>query len=686
VEYENRVLLGDCLEILRQLPSDTYNSCVTDPPYGLGNKEPTPAQLLAFFSGARLDTGGDFMGKKWEIPTVEVWREVYRVLKPGAHVISFGGTRTWDLISMGLRLAGFVKRDTIADNHPGLEWLQSQGMPKSHNVGKAIDKMKGATRTEVIGVKPGHEDFIGRGNNSSVVNLSESGVLAEGFSRPWMKDPEAVERYHTQYAPATEEAAEWEGWGSGLKPTWEPILVFRKPFKGTLAKNVLAHCTGAINIDACRVKHASKADFEQHKAQVEEVKRKGGVRDGSWKNSSDLSGASDVTEAGRFPPNVVMEHTPGCRKVGTKKVKASRAGTLTSTEKALGLINDDGWKPSPTTYQYPEDGQEEVEAWECIPGCPVAALDNQSGDRPSTLTGRATPGERHEHPGTETNPNSTFLGDRTYHSGVYADSGGISRVYPQFEQDEELKGRWPPNVILEHSPECQKVGTKKILGITGGKNPHAQPAPISQLGPSGPFKEKQNRPYKNHADEDGLEEVEDWKCVPGCPVAALAEQSGESKSAVRKVDKAEYLDPSREGWRFKRAEGGFCDSGTAARFYPQFEQELAEPFLYTGKATKKEATLDGEVENVHPTRKPVTLMRWLCRLVNRKGGLVLDPYCGSGSTLVAAEQEGMRWTGIENDPPMYETACQRAGLVREQLEEVRGDHATFDAFFGDDDD
>src|SRR5690606_16498389 len=147
------------------------------------------------------------------------------------------GTRTWDLISLGLRSAGFEKRDTIADNHPALQWVYASGMPKSTNVGKAIAKLEEAT---------------------------------------------------------DEQKKSTHGLGSGLKPSWEPILVFRKPFKGSLTKNVLTYGTGALNIDATRVKHSSTQDFENHKKQVESVQARGGVRGDSWKNSSDLSGANDV--------------------------------------------------------------------------------------------------------------------------------------------------------------------------------------------------------------------------------------------------------------------------------------------------------------------------------------------------------------------------------------------------------
>jgi site-specific DNA-methyltransferase (adenine-specific) len=108
MEFDNQVINGHCLEVLQELPDDTFDAVVTDPPYGLGTKEPTVEQIVAYLQGADLDTGGDFMGAKWEIPSVPIWREVFRVLKPGGHVACFGGTRTWDL----LRSCGFTVRDS----------------------------------------------------------------------------------------------------------------------------------------------------------------------------------------------------------------------------------------------------------------------------------------------------------------------------------------------------------------------------------------------------------------------------------------------------------------------------------------------------------------------------------------------------------------------------------------------
>lgn len=123
---KNKIFLGDCLEVLKTLPDDSLDASVVDPPYGLGTREPTGEEIIAYLQGETLDTGGDFMQRRWTIPSVAVWREVYRVLKPGAHLVVFAGTRTWDLISIGIRAAGFEFRDTVASQFgvQAFQWVQ----------------------------------------------------------------------------------------------------------------------------------------------------------------------------------------------------------------------------------------------------------------------------------------------------------------------------------------------------------------------------------------------------------------------------------------------------------------------------------------------------------------------------------------------------------------------------------
>jgi DNA modification methylase len=228
----NVVILGDCLDVLRGLPDNSIDSVVTDPPYGL-SKEPDIEEVLTkWMAGEDYEhRGGGFMGKTWDsfVPGPAIWREVCRVLKPGGHALVFAGTRTQDLMTVSLRLAGFEIRDCIA-------YLYFSGFPKSLDVSKAFDKRAGVER-EVI-----REYVAPDGNPRTNGTHFSAGEI--GGKRP-KKD------YLT--APATPLAKKWNGWGTALKPAHEPIIMARKPLIGTVAENVERFGTGAINIDACRI-------------------------------------------------------------------------------------------------------------------------------------------------------------------------------------------------------------------------------------------------------------------------------------------------------------------------------------------------------------------------------------------------------------------------------------------------
>lgn len=171
---------GDCLEVLKTLPDNSIDSCVTDPPYGLSREPDIVEVLTKWLDGEDYHhRGGGFMGKTWDsfVPGPSIWREVYRVLKPGAHLLCFAGTRTQDLMTVSLRLAGFEIRDVI-------EWLYFSGFPKSLDVGKAFDKRAGVER-EVIGRKV----YADGKPRTMGVNAKH-----EGWKRPWMdEDPQRNE-------------------------------------------------------------------------------------------------------------------------------------------------------------------------------------------------------------------------------------------------------------------------------------------------------------------------------------------------------------------------------------------------------------------------------------------------------------------------------------------------------------
>ncbi|NDB35148.1 MAG: site-specific DNA-methyltransferase, partial [Flavobacteriia bacterium] len=194
-----------------ELEDNSVDSIVTDPPYGLS-----------------------FMGKRWDydVPSVDIWKECLRVLKPGGHLLCFAGTRTQHRMAVRIEDAGFEIRDMIA-------WVYGSGFPKSLDVSKAIDKAAGAERTEVVGEtrKSAQSESTGR-----------YGAWGDGI---------------TPTIAATPEAKQWEGWGTALKPALEPITVARKPLIGTVAENVLQHGTGAINVDGCRVDFISEEDRKE---------------------------------------------------------------------------------------------------------------------------------------------------------------------------------------------------------------------------------------------------------------------------------------------------------------------------------------------------------------------------------------------------------------------------------------
>ena len=243
---------GDCLDVLRGVESASVDSIVTDPPYGLS-----------------------FMGKRWDydVPSVEIWAECLRVLKPGGHLLAFAGTRTQHRMAVRIEDAGFEIRDMIA-------WVYGSGFPKSLDVSKAIDKAAGATPIDT-GIPSARHNSHSRGSENSVG--FQGGV------------PNIT-------APATDAARQWQGWGTALKPALEPITVARKPLAGTVAENVLAHGTGAINVDGCRVEGGERPLIEMDRRPMGANTYAGAI-DGSTTGSR----AGGTTTAGRWPANLIHD-------------------------------------------------------------------------------------------------------------------------------------------------------------------------------------------------------------------------------------------------------------------------------------------------------------------------------------------------------------------------------------------
>lgn len=223
------------------------------------------------------------MGKEWDafVPQPRQWREIYRVLKPGGHVLAFAGTRTQDLMALGLRLAGFEIRDLVA-------WVYGSGFPKSLDVSKAIDKAAGAER-EVIGKSNRH---VSGKPNQRTEGLSGSSTFAESIG---------MGAFIT--APATDAARQWQGWGTALKPALEPITLARKPLEGTVAENVLKWHTGAVNVDGCRVPTGKDDDIHTKNPNT----RGGFGHAGASVYGNSVGAPMYDPSAGRWPANLIHD-------------------------------------------------------------------------------------------------------------------------------------------------------------------------------------------------------------------------------------------------------------------------------------------------------------------------------------------------------------------------------------------
>jgi site-specific DNA-methyltransferase (adenine-specific) len=241
------------------------DSIVTDPPYELG-----------------------FMGKKWDNSgiaySVELWQECLRVLKPGGHLLSFGGTRTWHRVAVAIEDAGFDVRDSIA-------WLDGSGFPKSLDISKALDKVAGVERQELPTLPMQTKGDVGEISKNRRCSICLK-ALASG-------NPCQCDRTSK---PITPEAQQWQGWGTALKPALEPIVVARKPLIGTVAENVLTHGTGGLNIDASRI--GTEQRINQPAGNKQDSK-------GVYKFSNDevdaFNGTEPTTVQGRWPANLILD-------------------------------------------------------------------------------------------------------------------------------------------------------------------------------------------------------------------------------------------------------------------------------------------------------------------------------------------------------------------------------------------
>lgn len=516
------LLNSDCVEAMRKMPKASIDSIVTDPPYELG-----------------------FMGKRWDASgiaySVEMWKEVLRVLKPGGHLLAFGGTRTYHRLACAIEDAGFEIRDSI-------DWIYGSGFPKSLDIGKAIDEALyiGKAIDEVEGERLSwlgpwikkERERIGMSQHKLAElgvfhgKVNHGGSVANwelGYSVPTVEQFEKIcevlnlpHEYTARYsylhrndkeysylhrndkkgggrevlgqqkvnqgvaftsegpnkiditAPATDAAKKWDGWGTALKPSHEPIVVARKPLIGTVAQNVLKHGVGGINIDGCRVEGGPKTE--------------GGCKGKSRLHGGGITNRASVDQTtGRWPSNVVLTHHQDCKPIGTRRVRGDNRGDCQG--KRPGGFGDVGAESGEAEPNAPVYGDEVVEAWVCVEGCPVAELDRQSGNRPA---GARLTGNEPRSDGMSGPIYGHGKGARSFES--YADAGGASRFFPCFRYEakasrsereagcEKLERKTPGECTDRQDDTAGLKSPRAGAGRTGGaRNYHPTVKPIALM-------------------------------------------------------------------------------------------------------------------------------------------------------------------------------------------------------------
>ena len=394
-----RLLFGRCEERLKELESNSVHAVITDPPYGL-SVEPDMAEVLKHWLAGDDYThrGGGFMGRSWDsfVPGPSIWREIYRVLKPGGMLAAFAGTRTADLMGIAIRLAGFERRDTVL--HIGSEmyvlpddaelgWVYATGFPKEGDLGVAVDEHLGHEPREVSrpverGYDPvkgfslleEHEVVEEAATRSSGIGAAYKGAAEDGSWKPGAGQERVVEK-----EPVSEEGKRWQGWSTVLKPANEPIILARKPLtEKNIPANVVKHGVGGLNIQAGAV-------GEERRVNPPSAFK--GDRDAPLPLSS--PDAPSVEREGRWPPNVALSHTAHCRFVGVESRKRQAfvqqpIGVMKMSSSQLNPrpFHEDE-EPSQGRVAFVKDGEEKIEVWECVPGCPVREMDQQgAGDEP----------------------------------------------------------------------------------------------------------------------------------------------------------------------------------------------------------------------------------------------------------------------------------------------------------------
>jgi DNA modification methylase len=423
-EYENfKIYNSDCLEALKELESNSVDSIVSDPPAGI--------------SFMNADWDNDKGGRdQWIAWLTKIMKESLRVIKPGGHILIWSLPRTSHWTAMAIEDAGFEIREKI--HH-----IFGSGFPKSMDISKQMDKMVGAER-EVLGVDKS-KVRVNSEKNHKDGQVGNFGLKAEGTGKIT--------------APATENAKEWKGWGTALKPAVEEWILARKPIEGTnIVSNVLQYGTGAINIDSSRVNSFLPGECEKLAKRAESPRNviKGGKFHASANVPQDVV-ASGMTPEGRFPANLILSHSPECTKRGFKKIKGI-TGTLNGSwrhgkQYSGGYRGANEEELGQQIGYTDKDGMETVEDWDCALDCPIRILNQQSGHLKSCKSTKF-------HEGYTSSSNTGFIKGVSHPENQYNDEGGAARFFTNFDPDELMDEFVPLFYAAKPSAKEKDAGLK----------------------------------------------------------------------------------------------------------------------------------------------------------------------------------------------------------------------------------
>ena len=598
---------GDCIETMRTLPDNSVDSIVTDPPYELG-----------------------FMNKSWDSTgianNVEMWKECLRVLKPGGHLLSFGGTRTYHRMACAIEDAGFEIRDQM-------QWLYGSGFPKGQDIGKQIDKSLGVKR-----------DVVGIAGKSGSKRNCMSGDFTGG------------EYFSTK--PGTDEARRWDGWNTQLKPSHEPICLARKPIsKKTVAENVLKWGTGGLNIDACRIPVDPSVDD-----MLRETTR-GKRATETWEDGSGFKNENNhltgVREDGRFPANIIFDEEAGrlldeqAPKTGAfAPVKSGYNGESNGIYGDYSTKGDDG-------ASFHADGLQGASRF--FKSIREERLYNYL--HANIVGENLIPIHAISENIAQMNV-MDYLKECLVHLVKFVESQcdhpatNIAQkvvVTEDSQEDKQLKNILTPFIKEMLKISRQNSVTDTLPMMNSGKKCVQELRRISTEMLS-------ECPVNSVAIQrliNTMAIIQSLLSIDGFAEDAISDNM--FKNMVLGGQDCRFIYQAKTSKSERNAGLNGMDKKTAGSL--NFRNPSASGRSEDAPSIAAMGGLTKAQENFHPTVKPVKLMEYLVKLITPPGGIVLDPFMGSGSTGIAAKNLDFKFIGIEMDKEYCEIAQKRIAFV-----------------------